>query len=254
MAEECDYMSDEFLTACGSADIRPGLVHSRVKQREYNAEKKKERNKEEQKKSNTKFLASERLNEGLENPIGPENKGFSMLQKMGFKPGSSLGTKKTGILEPIAISIKNDRKGLGREQAIRDIQLRKQFYRERRSKQTSLNVESYRASLSKKYRERDIMSDLLKSEKACYKLDTEGGIKLPAEPWFWPRHCLPNEEDADSDEEDDAEDAEYGPAEKLEMLTLYLRQSHLYCIWCGVKYDDEKDFSSSCPGSTREEH
>lgn len=41
-----------------------------------------------------RLMELEKRKEGLEKPIEQDNKGFAMLQKMGYKPGSSIG--KTG--------------------------------------------------------------------------------------------------------------------------------------------------------------
>lgn len=38
-----------------------------------------------------KEVQKERLEEGLSTAISSSNKGFSMLQKMGYQPGTSLG-------------------------------------------------------------------------------------------------------------------------------------------------------------------
>lgn len=38
-----------------------------------------------------KEVQRERLQEGLSTAISSSNKGFAMLQKMGYKPGTSLG-------------------------------------------------------------------------------------------------------------------------------------------------------------------
>lgn len=42
--------------------------------------------------------------------------------------------------------------------------------------------------------------------------------------------------------------------EKLEMLTLYLRKTYLYCVWCGYSFEDEKDLQQDCPGPTKDDH
>jgi len=255
--DECDYMSDEILNACTTDDIRPGLVHSRSKQREYEISKKKCLDSVENKKKNmsSKVLESERLKAGLEKPLGIDNKGYSMLQKMGFKPGNSLGGTSCGIVEPIAINIKSDRKGLGREQAIKEIALRKEEIR--RKQLQGISVTSFRSELSRRYREREISTDLFKSEKACFKLDSDNGVEIPDELWFWPvtANGMEDEESAEGGNKDEDEVApQFTSEEKLELLTLYLRKTYCYCIWCGVRFDDEKDLSSSCPGPTRDEH
>lgn len=38
-------------------------------------------------------MESEKRKEGLEKPIEQNNKGFALLQKMGYKPGSSIGKR-----------------------------------------------------------------------------------------------------------------------------------------------------------------
>ncbi|VDP09907.1 unnamed protein product [Soboliphyme baturini] len=63
----------------------------------------------------------ERLNreEALNTAIGQENKGYSLLTKMGYKPGMKLGkpnslSESSGLAEPIKPVIKPDKGGLGR--------------------------------------------------------------------------------------------------------------------------------------------
>ena len=55
----------------------------------------------------------ERLKEGLTKTIDSSNKGFQMLAKMGYKSGESLGKSNSGIVDPIPIVVKTNRKGLG---------------------------------------------------------------------------------------------------------------------------------------------
>jgi len=50
---------------------------------------------------------------GLEQTISTENKGFRMLEKLGFKEGMGLGKKGTGRVEPVGVSVKLDRRGIG---------------------------------------------------------------------------------------------------------------------------------------------
>ena len=82
--------------------------------------------------------------------------------------------KGVGRVEPIPISLKSGRGGLGREAALKEIEAKKHERRKRleaqREKATS--VEDYRARMMKKAAERNIESDLRKSQKACERLDT----------------------------------------------------------------------------------
>ncbi|KAJ9596278.1 hypothetical protein L9F63_027098 [Diploptera punctata] len=173
--EEFDYMSDNFLAECVKEDIRPGLIHSRTQQRNHNIHKKKKVTDEENKQQNKpqRVVEAERREEGLSSAINDGNKGFALLQKMGYKPGQAIGKTGTGRVEPIPIALKSDRGGLGREAALREIAAEKLARRKRlaaqREKVTS--VEDYRARMIKKATERNIKEDLRKSQKACERLD-----------------------------------------------------------------------------------
>ena len=74
-------------------DIRPGLIHSRTRQREHNIHKNKTVTDEKNKQQNRshRFLEAERRDEGLSEALGDSNKGFALLQKMGYKPGMAIG-------------------------------------------------------------------------------------------------------------------------------------------------------------------
>ena len=43
-------------------------------------------------------------------------------------------------------------------------------------------------------------------------------------------------------------------AEKLELLITYLRLTHLYCMFCGINFENEEEMNNSCPGPSREDH
>jgi len=76
-----DYMSDDFLL-----DVRPGLL-SRSAKRKMKTDHKKEL----PKKKKFEELEEEARSKGLSAPLASDNKGFSILQKMGYKAGTSLG-------------------------------------------------------------------------------------------------------------------------------------------------------------------
>lgn len=75
-------------------DTRPGLVPKHVAR--LNELKKKEKHANEKNKIKPKaVLEKERRDEGLGSAITTENKGFSLLQKMGYKPGMAIGKSGT---------------------------------------------------------------------------------------------------------------------------------------------------------------
>ena len=88
-------MSDDFLL-----DVRPGLLSKSVKRKIKATEQKKEL----PKKKKIKVLEEEARFKGLSAPLASDNKGFALLQKMGYKAGTSLG--KSGTMN------KNHRNGI----------------------------------------------------------------------------------------------------------------------------------------------
>lgn len=70
----------------------------------------------------------EKLEEGINKPIGSETKGFKLLAMMGYKEGMSLGRRRQeedperGIKQPIGIQVKTDRAGIGLEEERREAQ------------------------------------------------------------------------------------------------------------------------------------
>ncbi|KAL2306151.1 hypothetical protein Nmel_004060 [Mimus melanotis] len=102
MEEEEDYMSDLFI----KQDVRPGLpMVRRVKEAIQKEEKQKEANEKNRQKS-IKEEEKERRDFVLKSALGNENKGFALLQKMGYKSGQALGKSGEGIVEPIPLNIK----------------------------------------------------------------------------------------------------------------------------------------------------
>lgn len=308
--EEEDYMSDAFLAKCvGEKDVRPGLKMNHATKREHEALKKKQEAElaEAKEKSRVSKIARKTLEEdqrkaGLDKRLDTSNKGFAMLQKMGYKQGESLGKDNTGRVDPIPIEVKAGRSGLGREAAVKQIHEAKSELRRRHAearaqsaeRQREMTAQEFRTSLARKNRSRRTESDLYTSQKTCHQLDTVKGFTDAVEPWFWPEQTrvTEDEEDVDTvkdeeevknpptgdrefqslDSEDDDEDRfreippahvkaeqqldeeEFSPEEKLGILTGYLRSQYHYCLWCGISYSDSDEIRLGCPGDTREDH
>jgi hypothetical protein len=34
----------------------------------------------------------------------------------------------------------------------------------------------------------------------------------------------------------------------------YLKSQYYYCFWCSVKYSDQEDLDSNCPGPEEDDH
>ena len=86
--EEEDYMSDAFLL--GLQDTRPGLAFGTAA-REHKREAKRKQKEAENRVKPLKERESERREKALSNAIDSSNKGFALLQKMGYKEGKGLG-------------------------------------------------------------------------------------------------------------------------------------------------------------------
>jgi len=79
-------------------DVRPGLILKRSQQREHEILKKRLKTDLENRNAHrpARVVEAERREEGLQSAISSSNKGFALLQKMGYKPGTGIG--KTGIV------------------------------------------------------------------------------------------------------------------------------------------------------------
>ncbi|XP_061398318.1 G patch domain-containing protein 11 [Musca vetustissima] len=272
--EEEDYMSDKFLT--GLSDVRPSLINNRAKKRQIMVESKQKDHIKKQRDMRAQCSAvvnNEKLQEALSKPLENDNKGFKLLAKMGYKPGQALGkangnensgeaSTPSRLLEPIGITLKSDRQGLGRESALRElmekqIQLRKQRLQKENGAETS--IEEFRRRTNEKAEERFVTNALKRCQKTCENLDIQNHVDTPAMPWFWPElikekdEANDEEENHSSDSEDEVSD-EFSNAEKLEMLINYIRTSYNFCFWCGIRYEDLDDLSTNCPGLNKDDH
>lgn len=185
--------------------------------------------------------------------------GFAMLQKMGFKPGNGLGKLGEGRTEPIALEVKADRAGLGREAAVKEIMQRKLTMLQKRMAAQSDpgSLCAFRNRKKNEAIQRLTHADLMKSQRMCQVLDEKKDIKNPAESWFWPEifeEINDDEKQEEAEEKSKDEGNQLEPSEKLELLTSYLRHVHFYCAWCAITFNDREDLSSNCPGPTRDDH
>lgn len=173
--------------------------------------------------------------------------------KMGYKPGQGIGKSQSGMTEPIPVEVKADRQGLGKT-------LKKRESRKHgnpSAKLDNMDTRDFRSRLAQEKAEQLQRSDLYKSQKVCQELDTKENVEKPEELWFWPESKEEKEADDIDDDDDDVEDdteETLSTLEKLDILTRYLRKKYFYCIWCGMKFNDEDDLRDDCPGSTRNDH
>ncbi|VDD94582.1 unnamed protein product [Enterobius vermicularis] len=269
---EEDYMSEAFIASV--SNVRPGLARTVYEQRALRIEASKQENIQRLRSlPRLADLEKEKRDEGLAKPVGEGSKGFALLQKMGYKPGMSLGVKRDGtnegIKEPIGVNIKTGRTGLGHE---KEEESKKKFQAELLLKaslaRSKANVHSdFRKRKRAAKIQKQIFADLMKSRKACEDLDVRKGIKDPLEPEFWPIYESKDEancsqhskrillDHTDSEPIFRYSNGKLAPSEvRLEGITSYLRKEHLYCTWCGYQYDSVDDMETQCPGNTRDAH
>lgn len=173
-----------------------------------------------------------------------------MLMKMGYKPGQGIGKTQSGIVEPIPVEVKADRHGLGKTLK----KTESYNYKSINTKLDNMDTRDFRSRIAQEKMEQLQKYDLYKSQKVCQDLDTKTNVK-PQELWFWSQASEEEKEaEADTDDTDDSDEESLSNLEKLDILTKYLRKTYFYCIWCGVKFNDEDDLRDNCPGSTRNDH
>ncbi|XP_028676715.1 G patch domain-containing protein 11 [Erpetoichthys calabaricus] len=255
---EDDYMSDVFTNK--QKDVRPGMPM--VRQRKVALEKEahhKEMNIKNRQKS-YKEVEKERRETVLSSSLGQENKGFALLQKMGYKTGQGLGKEGGGRVEPIPLNIKTDRGGIGLEEVKkRKAEEELDNYRKRTQMKQQAEkqaLEDFRLRKRTEKEEHRTEADLQRSQRACEQLDNEKGVSDPREPWYWPAQIeeVKEEESEDEDEESEVDEEQLSSLEKLQILTSYLRDVHCYCIWCGTSYNDGDDLTANCPGDSAADH
>lgn len=200
--EEEDYMSDAFLAKL--EDVTPSLIKNSSIKRQNEIELKKK----EQQLKNKKPIheqQKDKLREGLNKAISSDNKGFAMLSKMGFKPGTSLGKSSTesAIKEPIKININMDgRSGLGTKTAVRERHELQMSNLKRKIEAADMSAEDYRKQMRDVSDKRQVVWDLHKLQKTCRILDLEHFVKFPIHPWFWPAEKWKKDEDDEEEEEE----------------------------------------------------
>uniref|UniRef100_A0A8C5KP63 G patch domain-containing protein 11 n=1 Tax=Jaculus jaculus TaxID=51337 RepID=A0A8C5KP63_JACJA len=246
MEEEEDYMSDSFINV--QEDIRPGIPMLRQIREAHRKEKKQQEANLKSRQKSLKEEERERRDIGLKNALGCENKGFALLQKMGYKSGQALGKsgKSHSELDPVGIS------RIGHSVFFSSLHTHART-------RTHAHIHTHTHTgmrLKNKQDEMRLEGDLRRSQRACQQLDAQKNIQVPREAWYWLR---PEEEAEEEEEEKEQDDDEYpgedlSVLEKLQILTSYLREEHLYCIWCGTAYEDKDDLSSNCPGPTSADH
>lgn len=184
--------------------------------------------------------------------------GLSIMERMGFKIGNALGNSATAIKEPIEVSLKSGRQGLGG--GFKPLQYKQE------------DVENLKLNLANSNKQRIELRDLKKIMKLCFELSGEYDKYLEGEDitevnslWqpYVKIYVLKQQSAAVGSVK-----AKFNAVETLQLfereventeqtlsdLLNYLRGTHNYCWYCGLKYNDQNDLLTNCPGKTRDIH
>ncbi|XP_044265718.1 G patch domain-containing protein 11 [Tribolium madens] len=249
---EDDYMSDKLLMKC-DADVRPGLVFNRTTKRKYELEKKKQELLAKKPK-NSKEREEELRQQGLNTAISNDNKGFKLLEKMGFKQGQGLGKSQSGITEPIKIEFKSGKSGVGLENHFKEKVTKKKLYKEETLEK---KMDAFHTNIKNKQAQKLLCKDFVKAQRACEDLDLRKNTVEPIQEFYWTRETIKKKRSVEDEEEEEQFNEEfdsYCTEENLSELIHYLRSLHLYCMFCAFVATDEDDLKTNCPGPNRSDH
>ncbi|KRZ50230.1 CWF19-like protein 1 -like protein [Trichinella nativa] len=229
------------------ADVRPGIVAASVAKR-YKVENAKVA----ADLQNRQLKSGERervLREtALETAIDERNKGFLMLKKMGFTPGSALGKRPSNselhkanehLKEPLKLVLKTDRMGLGHEDE--EAKRAKEMAEVMRREKERLNKE-YKERNRKRSNYQSLVKAFSAAQKTCYNLDISiDSDTTPLENWYWPWFAVKKKDGLEDEDDAVKEKAHVELPEsvlcrRLDELKMYLRTKYNYCIWCCVHY------------------
>lgn len=196
------------------------------------------------------IIEHEQREQGLATALSSDNKGFQLLKKMGYKEGSKLGVNSNhGLTEPIPIKIHSTRSGLGEEKEKQEQVQKKQEVKTKFNQQIQ---STYQDNLKQKYYFKRLRGDIAKCQAVCERLDRER-LNLE-ESNLWKKKIEAISEINDDDDDDEQINDQYSMENQLMKLTEYLRDKHLYCIWCGQAFESNVELEQTCPGNERDLH
>jgi len=290
-AEE-DYLSDKFLTE--TAPTQPVTYVGRRLQTRRESERKNVENRKKSRRERQEEALKEGLTKSLFDKVDDANnsKAMSMMLKMGYRPGESLGSEtERHLTEPLPLNVWSGRQGVGKRR-------REPVSCEAAAKLAKVvqaSSSSFRERAREAYEERRAQGRLGAATQTCVTLDEKAGQDFnvlwlnPEDPETFPPDLLDALIQETASEPDqlrrqmradalqpvaDLDDSEPSPsvawpeeaidearqfigqpaAKRLERVLAYLRHHYFYCFWCGTQYADSQDLAHHCPGLTEEDH
>ena len=195
----------------------------------------------------------------LSEPLPPENKGFQLLARMGYAPGNTIGKSGTGLKEPVAVELKQNKLGLGavskkalQREARAHTEQKEAAQRELQAQNAEISLElqreDFRERVAQQAALRLVKGDFTRAIAACRTLDDSKGLETNHE---W---ALEESIENETGEEGGEAVPLKKPEERLNEVLDYLRSRHCFCLYCGVEYESAEDMAENCPGPSREEH
>lgn len=217
---------------------------------------------EEEADSNCKETSQVRasLNTSL---IEQNSIGLSMMQRMGFKVGDTLGRTANAQKEPIRVVAKNDRLGIRVKSLIKS-----------EGKSESEAMERYVEQRLEKQIRRNAEINVLQLQRFCFKASgddeaIQSGERMGNINVLWRSLAMlmngkarkgrvlidqeAEEEEEDLDEEVEAFQAKKSTEQLLDLIT-YSRDNFHYCLYCLVQFDNAEDLRAHCPGPNEDDH
>lgn len=180
----------------------------------------------------------ERTLAGLELAIPESNIGFKMLKNMGYNPGSALGKGGIGRSEPVGLDIRRSREGIGTREVVKRMERVKE---ERKRKNVEELMEEFGSRKKSQWRSKRIMWDYKKAEAALAQLENREVVE-------------PEKDDENQEEAKEEEEEEEITEEGLLDILMKLRDEHLYCLYCGCRYESVEALDTNCPGLYEDDH
>ncbi|RCK67570.1 hypothetical protein Cantr_02801 [Candida viswanathii] len=185
--------------------------------------------------------------------------GLSIMEKMGYKVGSSLGQSESALKEPVQVTARQGRRGIGGE-------VKPYEYKEE-------EVENLKLKLTASKKQRMESREVMRMMKLAFELSGQydeflDGKDLEEIDILWRPYAYSMQRQSEmkkvqskesksralarwqSTEDTEIEDLEETSSKLLD----YLRDSHNYCWYCGVHYSDKDDLEEHCPGKDRDVH
>jgi len=196
--------------------------------------------------------------EALATPLPETNIGFKLLKQMGYKEGSGLGKQSDGRVDPVSVTLKRGRVGLGLgDEMFEGPPSKTPKSEEGTTSSLQDTMDQFKKMQEERFQERRVNGQLKAAVLIGLELDRQKGIPVTA---LYPIQFLPPEEEDEENPTNHEEQNLLAPLTREEReqsladIITYLRHEHIYCFYCTAKYATEEEMQDHCPGENEEDH